>query len=376
MKIIVAPDSFKGSLTQIEAAEMMKEAAKEINPQHDVIMKPMADGGEGTLDALLAASEGSERIPIEVVGPLGENIHTHIGIVQNDTAVIEVAAICGLPLVPEDQRNPYETTTYGIGQAIKLALDRGIRQFVVGLGGSATNDGGLGMFLALGAKMHNIQGEQVGIYGKDLLHIHSIDLSELDPRLKQARFRIASDVDNPLYGERGATHVFGPQKGATDKQINMLDRAMKTYSHLLEKASKVNGSLIHATGAGAAGGLGFAFLQLKADMMSGAKLIAETIGLEDEIEHADLVLTGEGKSDAQTLYGKAPGFVAALAKKYKVPVILISGSISDSEGVLKRHFSEVYELLEENVTVERAMKEANMLLLKKVKAILRRSYLW
>lgn len=372
MKIVVAPDSFKGSLTQIEAAETMKQAASEVNANYDVIVKPMADGGEGTLDALLAASEHSERIRIEVVGPLGEKINTSIGIVNNDTAVIEVAAICGLPLVPEISRNPYDTTTYGIGQAIKVALDRGIRQFVIGLGGSATNDGGFGMFLALGAKIYNEQNEHVGMFGKDLLHIRSIDLTGLDSRLKEAQFRIASDVDNPLYGERGATYIFGPQKGATEEQLKMLDKAMRRYSQILEQATRMKDTLIHAAGAGAAGGLGFAFLQLQAEMVSGAKLVAETIRLEDHITDADLVLTGEGRSDEQTLYGKAPGYVAELARKHRVPVILLSGSISDQKGLLQTHFNEIYELLEEKVTIERAMKEANMLLLKKAKAILRR----
>lgn len=374
MKIVVAPDSFKGSLTQVEAAHIMEQGIRDVIPNSQVIKKPMADGGEGTLDALLTAAPQSERIPIEVTGPLGDQIQTSIGVINHDTAVIEVAAICGLPLVPEDQRHPYQTTTYGIGEAIKIALDRGLRKLIIGLGGSSTNDGGFGMLAALGVNFKDTQGKAVGIFGKELFHIHSIDLSQLDVRLKGTRMFIASDVDNTLCGNKGATYVFGPQKGVKDTQLQPLDQAMKRYSDLLEAAFKPEKSYVNQAGAGAAGGLGFALLHLGAEIQSGAKLVADHMGLKDAIMKADLVLTGEGKSDAQTLYGKAPGYVAKLANLYQVPVILISGIVEDPSQQLASLFSEVYELKEKNVSLERAMKEANMILLNKTKTIMRRFY--
>lgn len=374
MKIVVAPDSFKGSLTQLEAAQIMKQAVLEVILDSHVIVKPMADGGEGTLDALLAAAAKSERIPIEVIGPLGKAIHTSIGVINEDTAVIEIASICGLLLVPEEERHPYNTTTYGIGQAIRIALDRGIRQVMIGLGGSATNDGGFGMLAALGVRFRNAQGEPVGFLGKNLFDIQSIDVSQLDPRLKETCIDIASDVDNILCGAKGATYVFGPQKGVTDAQLKPFDDALTRYSHLLGQAFQLEQTLANTAGAGAAGGLGFALLHLGAHVRSGAKLIADHMKLENDIATADVVLTGEGKSDEQTLYGKAPGYVAELAKKYDVPTILISGIVDDLKRKLEQHFSEVFELKEKNVTIERAMAEANVILLNKTKTIMRRLY--
>ncbi|MGM8366617.1 glycerate kinase [Virgibacillus sp. W0181] len=370
MKIVVAPDAFKGSLTQVEAAIAMERAVKEVQPSCSVIPKPMADGGEGTLDAMLTAVPSQERLPIHVTGPLGNRIKTTIGVIHHDTAVIEVATIAGLPLITEDRRDPLQMTTYGIGEAIRHALDKGLRKFIIGLGGSATNDGGFGMLLALGAKMSNRQGNLVPILGSGLLQIDTIDLSKLDQRLKACNIQVASDVENPLYGKNGASVVFGPQKGATEKQIKQLDDALKSYSSKLLDAHALSPSLADEPGAGAAGGLGFAFMAMGGTLLSGAKLVADAISLEREIADADLVITGEGKSDEQTLYGKAPGYVGELANKHNVPVILLSGTISDEDNRLKSYFTEIHSIKPKEMTLTRAMEAAEMLLWKKTKEVI------
>lgn len=370
MKIVVAPDSFKGSLAQVEVAQIIKQGIMETEPGHEIVSKPMADGGEGTLDALVSASSESKLVPLPVVGALGKEILTNIGIIHDDTAVIEIASIAGLPLVPENLRNPYQTTTYGIGQAILYALNAGIRKFIIGLGGSATNDGGFGMLMALGAEITDSGGRQIGIFGNDLGMIQKVNLETLDPRIYESVFQIASDVDNPLYGKNGATYVFGPQKGATPKQISLLDQALQNYSMMLEKSSSELVDLANTPGAGAAGGLGYAFLAIGGELVSGAKLIADTTRLEADIHHADLVITGEGKSDEQTLYGKAPGYVAELATKHNVPVVLISGSLSDETQILHKHFTACYQVKDDSLTLKQAMSEAKVLLLNRVKQVI------
>src|SRR5690625_3429058 len=284
----------------------------------------MADGGEGTLDFLLSTTR-SEKVPITCTGPLGEKITTYYGITQFGTAIIEIANIAGLVQVPEEKRNPDETTTFGIGEVILDALDRGCQSLIIGIGGSATNDGGLGMMIALGMTAKNKAGNKLDGYGKDLLQLDKVDFTDFDPRLAEISIKVASDVDNPLCGKMGATVVYGPQKGATSEQIELYDKALDNYSDVIE--AKLNNSFKQSQGAGAAGGLGFALLTMGAKLVSGAKLIAEEMHLEEVIEGADLVITGEGQSDEQTLFGKAPGYVATIAKSYDVPVILISGSI-------------------------------------------------
>src|SRR5690625_3941721 len=255
MKIVIAPDSFKGSLTSIEVTNIIETAIFAVNPNYSVIKKPMADGGEGTIDALLSTTKG-ERISLKCTGPLGETVETYYAIVGN-TAIIECANIAGLTQVPPSKRNPDVTTTYGIGEAILDALDKGYQSFIIGLGGSATNDGGLGMLLALGMRAYDDRDEKVGTFGKDLRDVKKIDLTALDPRLKEVHLHIASDVDNPLYGKNGASKIYGPQKGMTEKQVEIYDAALKNYSQLLEHALKKD-SLHQKEGAGAAGGLGFA----------------------------------------------------------------------------------------------------------------------
>lgn len=270
MNIVVAPDSFKGSLSSIQASEIIKKSILEVQPKNDVVLKPMADGGEGTMEAMLSAADGV-RIPLVCTGPLGEEINTEYAIIEHSTAIIECAAIAGLVLVPEDNRNPDLTTSFGIGEVIIDALNRGCNKIVVGLGGSATNDGGLGMLQALGMQATSFSGKTVGIFGKDLHDIHSIDFSKLDSRLANTNVKVACDVDNPLIGKRGATAVYGPQKGTTDRQIVKYDNSLNHYGNLIE--SKFEQPLMDKPGAGAAGGLGFAMLAIGALLVSGAELL-------------------------------------------------------------------------------------------------------
>ncbi len=365
MNIVIAPDSFKGSLTSNEVTNIMERSIKDQYPDFNVTKKPMADGGEGTIDSLLSATKG-ESVPITCTGPLGKDINTTYAIIDSKTAIIECANIAGLIQVPVDERNPDHTTTYGIGETIIDALDKGCTSFIIGLGGSATNDGGLGMLQALGMKAWDENDQKVDRFGKDLLHIQKVSFSELDPRLKDINIKVASDVDNPLCGKFGASAVYGPQKGATKEQVEQYDLALHRYSDLIE--SVVGQSVKKTPGAGAAGGLGFALLSIGAELVSGAKLIAEAMNMEDAIKDADLVITGEGQSDEQTLYGKAPGYIASLAKKHHVPVVLISGSLGNVDK-LGELFAGCFSITNRPLTLEECMEQANILLYEQTKQV-------
>lgn len=367
MNIVLAPDSFKGSLTANEVAETMKRAILDLDQNHTVITKPMADGGEGTLDAVLSSIHG-EKITVTCTGPLGEQIETSYAIIDSNQAVIELASIAGLVQVPLNQRNPDHTTTFGLGEVIKDALNRNCSSIIIGLGGSATNDGGLGMLIALGMKAWNEEGVLLKGFGKDLFQLSKISLKELDPRLQKVELIVASDVDNPLFGEKGASFVFGPQKGATPTQVARYDQAMKRYGGLIEK--ELRRELTNIPGTGAAGGLGFALLALNAKLTSGAKLLANQIALQDDIQKADLVITGEGKSDEQTLYGKAPGYVASLAFKYRVPVVLLSGSLDGDLDVLRRSFSGCFSIINKPTTLNESMNQAKHLLYEQTRLLI------
>lgn len=360
MNVVIAPDSFKGSLSAKEISLIMKKSCLDVFPDAEVILKPMADGGEGTLDSLLFTTKG-KRLHIPCTGPLGEKIKAPVGILgDGKTAVIEVASVSGITQVPEHKRNPYRTTTYGIGQCIQFVLDQGLRNIVIGLGGSATNDGGMGMLSALGAQFFSEDSEKPGMFGYDLLKIARVDLSRLDERLRHTRILIASDVRNPLCGQQGASHVYGPQKGATRDQVLQLDRALDRYSNLLEKQTGIQAK--HTPGAGAAGGLGFALLSLGAKIESGAELIASYSHLEETVAGADLVLTGEGQSDRQTFYGKAPGYVAQLCKKYGVPSILLSGGIEGEMKDFHQWFTACFSLVNRPMSLTESMEHAESLL--------------
>lgn len=370
MKIILAPDSFKGSLTSLQVTSIMKQAIQSLNQDNQIIQKPMADGGEGTVDSLITASKGT-RIPINCTGPLGNEISTYYGIIDQNIAVIEIANIAGLTQVDIEQQNPDNTTTYGLGEVITDALNRDCKTLIIGLGGSATNDAGLGMLTALGIEAFDHQGNKSGIYGRDLLRVKSVNSNNLDSRLKDIQIKVAYDVQNPLTGEKGASAIYGPQKGATQKQIFAYDEAMDRFAHLLVHSET---SIIKRSGAGAAGGLGFALLTLNAELIPGAQLIGEASHLADAIKQADLILTGEGQSDEQTLFGKAPGYVADLSSKYNVPTILISGGLNDNIEALLTKFSGCFSIIDRPLSLEECMDQAEELLYQQTKQLINLIY--
>lgn len=365
MKIVVAPDSFKGSLTSVEVSNIMKDAILDVNKEYDVIEKPMADGGEGTLQTLQESLE-ADRIPITCTGPLGKKIHTMYAIKQH-TAIIECANIAGLPQVPMNDLNPDHTTTYGIGEVIMDALDKGCTSIIIGLGGSATNDGGLGMLQALGMKASDHNGKEVGLYGKDLHAINKVSFTQIDPRLTSTEIKVACDVDNPLCGEKGASEVYGPQKGATHEQIQQYDQSLDKYGKLIEH--EINKTIKETAGAGAAGGLGFALLAIGGKLVSGAALVADALDVEREIKNADIVMTGEGKSDEQTLYGKAPGYIATLARKHRIPTILISGSLADVDK-LNTSFASCFSIIDKPMHIKECIEQAEQLLYEQAKQVI------
>lgn len=367
MNIVVAPDSYKGSLTSIQVSEIMKKAILDLNTDHNVIMKPMADGGEGTLQALLTSTDG-ENIAITCTGPLGEKINTNYAIVNSKTAIIEFATIAGLIEVPVNERNPDHTTTFGIGEVLIDALDKGCTSFIIGLGGSATNDGGLGMLLALGMKAWDKNGEEVGAFGRDLQHVKKVSFTEMDARLAKSDIKVACDVDNPLCGEKGASEIFSPQKGATKEQVVEYEEALNNFGDLVEVA--INKSLKEIPGSGAAGGAGFALLAMEARLVSGAELLANAMNIEQTVKKADLVITGEGQSDEQTLFGKAPGYMASLAKKHSIPIILISGSLAGSLNRLNDRFSGCFSIINHPLSLEECMDRADIMLYEQTKQVI------
>ncbi len=369
MKIIVAPDSFKESLSAVEVSQTIKDAIISERADAEVDVYPMADGGEGILETLVYATKG-RFVDLIASGPLGKKIHTKYGVLGDGrTAVIEIAKMSGLMQVCPSERNPMHTTTYGIGEAIVHALEQGHRKFIVGLGGSATNDGGFGMLQALGGSFLDENGCEVSSFGSSLLKIKKVDLARLHPKLKECDFVIASDVMNPLCGQEGATYVFGAQKGAAAGQLKKLDEAMQHYANLIEAA--IGKTFQHEPGAGAAGGLGFAFMILGSRLQSGAELAARTIGLHEAIRRADWVITGEGKSDAQTLYGKVPVYVAKLARKHQAKALLISGSLGEGYEALYQYFDACFSIVNQPMPLEKAMSEAKMLLYQQARNVSR-----
>ena len=333
MKIVIAPDSFKGSLSALEVANAIKEGIKRVMPEAEIDEVPMADGGEGTVQALVDAT-GGQMITEEVCDPLGNQIQADFGILgDGETAVIEMAAASGLPLVPDDKRNPMFTTTYGTGELIRAALKRGCRKLIVGIGGSATVDGGAGMAQALGARLLDKDGNEVPRGGGGVEHLDRIDTSQLDSRIAEATTVVACDVDNPLVGPGGGVEVYGPQKGATPEMVEKLDQYMDRYADIIKR--DLGADVKNAPGAGAAGGLGAGLMAfLNAELKLGIDIVIDAAGLEGHLKDADLVITGEGMIDSQTIYGKTPIGVAKAAKKFGIPVIGIAGGISDDASVV------------------------------------------
>ena len=327
MKIVVAIDSFKGCMSSIEAGNAEKEGIYQVMPEAEVIVRPLADGGEGTVEALTLGMGGVLEV-IRVTGPLGAKVECTYGILQDSkTAIIEMSGAAGITLIEEQERNPLNTTTYGVGEVIKDAILKGCRHFIVGIGGSATNDGGIGMLQALGYGILDAEGNQVPFGAKGLEKIAVITDDQVIPELKECTFRVACDVTNPLCGETGASAVYGPQKGATPEMIRDMDRWLQAYAtRTTEKYEKADASY---PGTGAAGGMGFAFLAYtNAVLESGIRIVLEETKLESYVKAADLVVTGEGRMDGQTAYGKAPIGVARVAKAFEKPVIAFAGAVT------------------------------------------------
>lgn len=361
MKIVIAPDSFKGSLTALQVAEAMEVGLRRVFPDATIEKVPMADGGEGTVQSLVDAT-GGEILTAQVMDPLGNTIDAQYGVLGDGvTAVIEMAEASGLTLVPLDKRDPRVTTTYGTGELIRSALAHGCRKLIIGIGGSATNDGGAGMAQALGAKLLTASGEQIKPGGGHLATLNSIDLSELDPRITETETVVACDVNNPLTGEQGASYVYGPQKGATREMIEMLDANLAHFDKILQR--DLSKSVGNVPGAGAAGGLGAGLMAfVDASLKSGIEIVTEAAQLSKRLADADLVITGEGQINFQTVFGKTPVGVARVAKTHNIPVIAIAGSIADdSDGVYDAGIDAMIDIVPEPMPLETAIENATAL---------------
>ena len=327
MKVVIAIDSLKGSLSSMEAGTAIKDGILAAKPDAEVIVKPLADGGEGTTDALIEGMNG-ESIDLTVTGPMHTPVDAYYGYLKDtNTAVMEMASAAGITLVPDSEKNPLLATSYGVGEMINDAIQRGCRNFIIGIGGSVTNDGGIGMLKALGVRFLDENGEDAGEGGQALAKVARIDVSGMNPLLKECHIQVACDVNNPLCGENGSTYVYGPQKGVTEDMKKTLDEAMAHFARVTSET--LENDYMNTPGAGAAGGLGYAFLAYTgAALTPGIELILDAVGLEEELSGADVVVTGEGRLDFQTAMGKAPVGVARLAKKYNAKVIAFAGSVT------------------------------------------------
>jgi len=362
VNIIVAPDSFKGSLTALEAADAIEQGIRHVLPDAEVVKFPLADGGEGTCEAMVLASEG-RFVQEKVTGPLGEPVVATYGILGDDvTGVVEMAQAAGLGLAPPDQRNPLITTTYGVGELMKAALSAGCTRLIVGLGGSATNDGGAGMAQALGAKLTGADGRELPRGGGALLDLERIDVSGLDPRLANVSIHAATDVSNPLVGPMGASAVYGPQKGATPEMVEVLDHALGRYAEVIQQYLGIE--VREIAGAGAAGGLAAGLVAFcGAEIRSGASLVLQMLRFEEYLGAADIIFTGEGRLDCQIEFGKAISGVALLAEKHQIPVVAFTGWLSiEPDGLAARGVRGVVPILPGPMSEEEAMANAGELL--------------
>ena len=355
MNIVVAIDSFKGSLTSYEAGLSAKEGILKAMPDANVIICPIADGGEGTVDAIVEGT-GAEVRHVTVTGPLGETVNAYYGVLNKGTAIMEMAKASGLPLLKAEQRNPMLTTTYGVGEMIKDAISIGCRRFIIGIGGSATNDGGIGMLQALGFEFYDKNGNSVPFGAQGVGMIESICTDNALPELKECSFHIACDVTNPLCGELGCSEIFSRQKGADDEMVRVMDAYLEKYAD--RTSSALCKDMRNEKGAGAAGGLGFAFISyLNASLENGLSLINKLIGLEDKIKDADIAVTGEGRLDSQTAMGKAPVGISEIAQKYSVPVIALAGSVTDgAKECNSKGIGAFFPILREICTLDTALQ--------------------
>lgn len=360
MRIVIAPDSFKESMSATEVANAIEKGIRNVCQTCKIVKVPLADGGEGTAE-LLTHYFNAKMFEVAVTGPLGEKVVTTYSITSSGIAIFDVASVIGLHLVPKEKRNPLQTTSYGVGELIIDALNHGAKQFIIGLGGSSTNDGGIGMAQALGVKVTDQNGLDVASGGEGLAQVVQISTSSIDPRLQHCTFTIASDVTNPLLGKRGATYVYGSQKGATKKMLTQLEQGMENYADVLYRDLKI--SVAEIEGAGAAGGLGAAFhLFSRVEIRRGIDYIMELTKLEKEIAQADIVLTGEGKIDNQTLHGKVPFGVAQIAKKQGVPVIAIVGANEvTSEKIYEAGIRAIFPIVNKPMSFNEALQNAESL---------------
>ena len=362
MKVVIAPDSFKDSLDAAGVAKAIAHGLAQVWPAAELVECPMADGGEGTMDAILAASQGELRRQV-VRGPLGESVEAGWGwLAQSRTAIIEMAQASGLQLVPTGQRDACRSSTWGTGELIAAALDAGAQRIVLAIGGSATNDGGSGMLRALGLRLLDTEGQPLAEGGLALAQLAQLDASRLDPRLAEVQVEVAADVDNPLCGPNGASAIFGPQKGATPEQVQALDQAL---GHFADHCTQLSGEdLRDYPGCGAAGGMGFAGKAfMGAQFRPGVEVVAELAGLDALVQGADLVITGEGRFDAQTLRGKTPMGVARVAKRHHVPVVVIAGTLGEGYQQLYSHgIDAAFALASGPMTLEQACADAAQLL--------------
>ena len=356
MRVVVAIDSFKGSMSSLEAGEAISKGIKKAHKDAEVEIRPLADGGEGTVEAL-SIGMGGKLINVDVTGPVGRKVNAVYGIVDSSkTAIIEMSQAAGITLVSGDEKNPLYTTTFGVGELIKDAINKGCRHFVVGIGGSATNDCGIGMLQALGYEFLDKEGKQVGFGAIGVRDIVSIRDENVIKELSECYFRVACDVNNPLCGDLGCSAIYGPQKGATKEMVADMDGWLKNYSKIVKE--KYPDADCEYPGTGAAGGLGYAFFNFtNSKLESGIKIVLDETKLEEYVKDADIVVTGEGRLDHQTVMGKAPVGVANIAKKYNKKVIAFSGSVTEDAGVCNEHgIDAFFPILRRIVTLEEAMQ--------------------
>lgn len=360
MKVIIAPDSFKESIDALGVANAIEKGFRKVFPDVDIVKIPMADGGEGTVQSIISVTNG-KIMRKNVTGPLGETVEAYFGILgDRQTAIIEMAAASGLHLVPKEKRNPLWMTTKGTGELILAAVEAGATKIIIGLGGSATNDGGMGMAKALGIKFLDDDGKDIGDGGGNLSKLAKIDVSNMDPRLQNLKILVACDVESPLIGENGASRIFGPQKGASPSMIQQLDENLAHYAEIIKR--DIGKDVAHLPGSGAAGGLGAGLIAfLNAELKSGVELVLEATNFKEQLKDAELVITGEGKIDSQTIYGKTPIGVAKLAKESGVPVIAIAGNLShDFEVVHDYGIDALFSIVPGVTTIEEALSKAAM----------------
>jgi len=355
MKIVVAPDSFKESMSAKEVCDSIEKGLLSVSKDWEIVKVPMADGGEGTLEALIDATNG-KIFNEKTLNPLGEEITSRFGILgEKNIAIIEMASTSGLELISPEKRNPYITTTYGTGQLMLKSLEQNVEEIILGIGGSATNDGGAGMLQALGAKLLDKNGNEIGFGGYELSKLDKIDFSNLDKRLKNIKILVACDVTNPLTGKNGSSYIFGKQKGATPEMIEVLDENLLHYSKIIKR--DLGFDVNDIPGAGAAGGLGAGLLTLGAILKKGIEIVIEANELDKKVQGADLVITGEGSIDGQTRFGKTPYGVVSVAKKYNIPTVTLTGNVGKDIDILYDYgFDAIFSIMQGVDTLENALK--------------------